>query len=309
MREIFAIITGESPNVKLLNSPMMNPSAPPTTGLLLTIRALLPALNEQEQKVGQYILDHPDEVVHLAIGELALRCAVSDATVFRFCRKIGTDGYQDLKIRLAMEWTPGQPVTYAAVSRDDSLAVAVRKAFAANLKALEDTLNVLDLATLQRAADAVLNARRVDIYGSGGGAVAALELQYKLMRVGVRALPHTDAEMQVISATLLRSDDLAIGISHSGESRDVLRALEVAKGVGAKTIAITNHPLSPIAMTADISLCTAAQEALAHGYPLGARVAQVGLIDALYASLALQRQAEVERSQMRIAEALHSLPG
>ncbi len=288
---------------------MNESSAAAAPSLLLTIRGLLPSLNEQEQKVGQYILDRPDEVVHLAIGDLAQRCLASDATVFRFCRKIGADGYQDLKIRLALESAPGHPATYATVSSQDSLATAARKVIAADLKALEDTLTTLDLAVLERAAGALLAARRVDIYGSGGGAVAALELQYKLMRVGVRAVPHTDAEMQVISATLLTPADLAVGISYSGESQDVLHALEIAKEAGARTIAITNHPLSPIATTAEISLCTAAQEALAHGYPLGARVAQVGLIDVLYTCLALKRQAEVERSQARIATALYGRPG
>jgi DNA-binding MurR/RpiR family transcriptional regulator len=198
---------------------------------------------------------------------------------------------------------------YTPVQAGDTLGEAAGKVIAADVKALEDTLRVLDLTAFDRAADALLAARRVDIYGSGGGAVAALELQYKLMRVGVRAVPHTDAEMQVISAILLTSADLAVGISHSGESHDVLHALEIAKEAGARTIAITNHPASPIAQLADVNLCTAAQEALAHGYPLGARVAQVGLIDVLYACLALKRQAEVERSQARIAEALYRRPG
>jgi len=85
---------------------------------------------------------------------------------------------------------------------------------------------------LERAADALLAARRVDIYASGGGAIAALELQYKLMRVGVRAMAHTDAEMQVISATLLTTADLAVAISHSGESQALLHALRIAKEAG-----------------------------------------------------------------------------
>jgi DNA-binding MurR/RpiR family transcriptional regulator len=275
------------------------------TDLLLTIRGLLPSLNEQEQKVGQYVLDHPEEVIHLAVSDLAQRAAASDTTVFRFCKKIGTDGYPDFKIHLTQELASVRQTTYTPVQASDTLGEAARKVIAADVKALEDTLRVLDLTALEQAAAALLAARRVDIYGSGGGAVAALELQYKLMRVGVRAVPHTDAEMQVISATLLTPADLAVGISHSGESQDVLHALHVAKDAGAKTIAITNHPASPIAQLADVNLSTAAQEALAHGYPLGARVAQVGLIDVLYTCLALKRQAEVERSQARIAEALY----
>ncbi len=66
------------------------------TKLLLRVRALLPALNEQERKVGQYVVDHPAEVIHLAVAELAQRCAVSDATVVRFCKRVGTEGYPNL---------------------------------------------------------------------------------------------------------------------------------------------------------------------------------------------------------------------
>jgi DNA-binding MurR/RpiR family transcriptional regulator len=301
--------TDLSSDASVRSSIMTEAPVPSTTGLLLAIRGLLPALNEQEQKVGQYVLDHPDEVIHLAMSDLAERCAVSDTTVYRFCRKVRTDGYQDFKIRLALELTPGHLATYAMAFAGDGVIESARKVIAADIKALDDTLSVLDFAALERAADGLLGARRVDIYGSGGGAIAALEMQYKLMRVGVRAVPHTDAETQLISATLLTEVDVAVAISHSGKSQDLLHALQVAKVAGAETIAITNHPASPLARLADISLCTAAQEALAHGYPLGARVAQLGLIDVLYTCMARKRRAEVDHSEARIAEALYGRQG
>jgi len=277
--------------------------------LLLHIRALLPSLHEQEQKVGQYILSSPEEVVRLAIEDLAERCHASDTTIFRFCRKVGAAGYQDLKIRLAQGMAAARAPTYAVISDADTLSEIAAKAIQANVKALEDTLVVLDLPAVDRAAKVMLGARRVDIYGAGGGAIAALDLQYKLMRLGVRAVPHTDAEMQVVSATLLTAADVAVAISHSGESQDVARALVVAGRAGAQTIAITNHPGSPLAMAAQISLHTAAQESLAYGYPLGARVAQVGLIDVLYSYMALMRRAEVDQNHARIAAALQKRQG
>lgn len=277
--------------------------------LLLTIRAQLPSLYEQEQKVGQYILRNPEEVVRLAIEDLAERCHASDTTIFRFCRKVGATGYQDLKIRLAQTMAAARAPTYAVIGDADTLGEIARKAIQANVKALEDTLAVLDLEAVDRAAKVLLGARRVDIYGAGGGAIAALDLQYKLMRLGMRAVPHTDAEMQVVSATLLTAADVAIAISHSGESQDVARALAVAGKAGAHTIAITNHPGSPLATAAQISLHTAAQESLAYGYPLGARVAQVGLIDVLYSYMALMRRDEVDQNHTRIAAALQKRQG
>lgn len=284
---------------------MIEPHTPVQRNLLITIRGLLPSLNEQEQKVGQYVVDHPDRVVHLSVTDLAQRCVASEATVVRFCRKVGAEGYQNLKILLAQELNSTSAIPYAPVEREDTIGVAVHKVISADVKALEDTLTVLDVTALEKAADALLAARRVDVYGSGGAAVAALELQYKLIRVGVRAVVHTDTEMQVISALLLTSADAAIGISHSGQSSEILHALNVARESGARTVAITNHRASPIAQAVDISLSTAAQEALAHGYPLGARVAQVGLIDALYTCMSLKRPGEVERNLNRIATALY----
>lgn len=283
----------------------MESSATTPGSLILMIRGLLPAFNEQEQKVGQYVLDHPREVIHLAMNDLAQRCAVSETTVFRFCRKVDTIGYQDFKIRLALELAAGQALTYASAEPGDSVAEAAAKAIAADIKALQDSLSVLDARALEAAADALLAARRVDLYGSGGGAIAVLELQYKLMRVGIRAVPHTDSEMQLISATLLTRNDVAVAISHSGEAQEILQALRAAKAAGACTIVITNHPASPLAEAADIRLLTASQEALSYGYPLGARVAQVGLIDVLDTVMALKRQAEVVDSQARIARALN----
>lgn len=274
--------------------------------LLLTIRALMPTLNEQEQKVGEYVLGHPERVIHLAMSDLSRNCGVSDATVFRFCKKVGTDGYQNFKIELAQDLAFRGASTYNPVASGDTLEEATRKVIQADIKALEDTLSMVDLAALDRAADMLLAARRTDLYGTGGSLVTALELQYKLMRVGVRAVVHTDAETQTVSAALLTPADVAVGISHSGESLDVLHALEVARSSGAHTVAVTNHPASPLAQAADVTLCTSAQEALAHGYPLGARAAQVGLIDMLYAALSLKRRAETEQNQSRIAAALHN---
>jgi RpiR family transcriptional regulator, carbohydrate utilization regulator len=268
----------------------------PPHNLLLTIRGLLPSLNEQEQKVGQYVLDHPYEVIHLAMVDLAERCGVGDTTIFRFCRRVKTDGYQDFKILLAQELSPRNRPVYEAIAVGDTAATAAQKAVAGDVKALEDTLRVLDLEALGRAASALLAAQRVDIYGSGGAAVAAQELQYKLMRIGVRAIPHTDAQMQLMSAAMLTSNDVAVGFSHSGTAPDVRQALAKAKEQRAMTVAITNHPASPIARLADISLCTAAQEAAVHAYPLGARVAQVGLIDVLYACLVLKQEASAKAS-------------
>lgn len=118
----------------------------------------------------------------------------------------------------------------------------------------------------------------------------------------MQGVAYTDTQMQVISASLLSPQDVAVGISHSGASPDTRHALEIARQAGATLIAITNHRTSTIAQMADISLSTASQESSARGYPLGARIAQVGLIDILYECLSLKRRDETERRMAKIAQ-------
>ena len=132
---------------------MIEPRMSSQKNLLLTIRGLLPSLNEQEQKVGQYVVDHPEQVVHLSVTDLAQRCVASEATVVRFCRKVGTEGYQNLKIVLAQELNSTSAIPYAPINSGDTIGAAVRKVITADVKALEDTLTVLDLVALEEAAD------------------------------------------------------------------------------------------------------------------------------------------------------------
>ena len=137
----------------------------PAPNLLLTIRGLLPSLNEQEQKVGQYVLDHPYEVIHLPMAELAERCGVGDTTIFRFCRRVRMDGYQDFKITLARELPLATPAVYAAVAAGDSLAQAAHKVIADDMKSLEDTFASPGYGQLARAAEGRCRPRWADITG------------------------------------------------------------------------------------------------------------------------------------------------
>lgn len=274
----------------------------PDGNILLRIRGLLPSLNEQEQRVGHYVLDHPEQVVGLSITDLAEACGASDTTIFRFCRQVGTEGYRDFKIALARTLAVPQTLTYAAITPQDTLSAMAKKVISSSIKALQDTLSILDMKALEATLDAILGAGKVDIYGAAGSGIAASELQYKLMQLGIKSNAYLDAQMQMMSAALLTRDDVAIGISHSGRLRETVKALETAKAAGATTICITNHPASPVTEVADIKLYTAAEETTTVGDPLSARIAQLAIIDLVYEGLILQRHEQAHKNLARIAE-------
>ena len=259
----------------------------------------MPSLTAGEKKIGDYVLRYPDGVVKLSITELAEACGVSDATIFRFCRKVGTEGYQDFKIALAKELV-SDGLVYADVVPEDSLVTMAEKIVEANVKALRDTLKVLDVEALDRALDAILAANRVQIYAVGGSGVAARELQFKLMQLGINANAFIDSQMQFISASLLTDADVGIAISHSGTKRHTVEALKLAKASGATTICVTSHPASPAAEVADIKLCTSAWENLVHDDSPSVRNAQLALIDVIYKGIIMR---EPQRTRVSLSKA------
>lgn len=286
-------------------APHREPTGPEPTHLMVDVRGLLPSLNEQERKVAEYVLDHPEEVVRLAISDLAQAAQVSDATIFRFCRKVGARGYQDFKILLAQELSSTPVLVYRAIAPNDSLGEMVEKVIAAGLKALQDTWQALDLKQLDRTLEVILAANKVDIYGAGGSGLTARELHGKLLQLGLNARVYQDTETQMISAALLEEGDAAIGISYSGRLRETVESLALARTRGATTMAITNHPGTPITQVADLVLLTAAPHQSSRGDPLSARVAQLALVDVLYQGAILKRYHASQVRLKQITELVH----
>ena len=97
------------------------------SALIMKIRSFLPEMSQAEKRIAQNVLANPREIVQMSITELAARSKVSDATVVRFCRRLGMQGYQEMKVTLAQDlvspiesirWnTPCASSTSASLSR------------------------------------------------------------------------------------------------------------------------------------------------------------------------------------------------
>jgi RpiR family carbohydrate utilization transcriptional regulator len=274
------------------------------TGLLLQIKKMLPSLPDQERKVGEYLLQHPHEAVDQTIVSLARLSGVSNTTVSRFCRRMGFDGCRQMKIALARDWGTPSTLVYIESQPDDTLASVAQKIFAANIQTLYDIQRSLDLNVLDQVVEAILGARRVDIYSGGGAGIAARELHFKCMHLGINANAFLDSQMQVMSAASLACDDVGIGISHTGMQSHVAEALALAREGGAATVALTSYPGTPVAKAADRVLSTASlAAAITYDSPT-VRNAQLAIVDVIYEAMLL-KGAELARDKMgRVARAI-----
>jgi RpiR family transcriptional regulator, carbohydrate utilization regulator len=255
-------------------------------GSFVRLQGAYSGLRAAEQRVADFILKAPDELIYLTVTELAERTHTSESTVVRLCQKIGYKGYQEFKIVLARDLVEETTEIYAAIEPGDDLATVKTKVFQANAQALRDTIEVLDDGELQRAVDALANARRVEFYGVGGSAPLALDAYHKFLKLGLQAIALSDGDLMAMSSSLLGAEDVALGISHTGASRDVTDALGRAKAHGATTVCITHRPASPITKVSDVVLVTAAQQTAFRSDASSSRIAQLTIVDTLYVGVA-----------------------
>ena len=282
------------------------------TPTVVKTRGLLPSLSRAEQRVAQLIIDEAGTAATLTISELARRAETSETTVVRFCRAIGFSGYPELRLRLAteagraQEEASPQAVMGSDISPTDDLAQVVKTIAFADARAVEDTAVQLDLGVLERVIEAVVGARRVDIYGVGASAFVAQDFQQKLHRIGRLAYAWSDLHLALTSAALLDERDVAFGISHTGNTIDTIEVFAEAGRRGAKTVALTNFPKSPITRVADLVLTTAARETTFRSGAMASRLAQLTVIDCVFVGVAQRTYPQTRAALEATYEAVRS---
>lgn len=278
-------------------------------GVQARLHAASQFLTEAEQRVANFIEQHPEEMIHLSVQALAQRIQASEATIVRCCRSLGYHGLRDLKLALAAESTIPLQQIHEDILPEDNVAMVARKVLQSDIQAIADTLSVLDEKLLERAVEALLSATRIDFYGIGSSMPIVLDACYRFLRIGLPATVMTDPAMQAVSASQLPPNSVAFAISHSGSTRETLNALRCARQRGAFCILLSSHMHTPLSAYADVSLITAARETAFRTAALTSRIAHLSVIDALYVAVALRRPeaslAALEASTAVIAE--HSL--
>jgi DNA-binding MurR/RpiR family transcriptional regulator len=265
---------------------------PAADSVLVRVRAAQSELSGALQRVAELVLADPASAARATIVELAERSGTSPATITRFCRALGFEGYAELRLGIAAE--TGRAARAAGwmvdIGREilptDPLDKVLGQIIAADTRALQDTSARLDLAAVDRAATAIAGAKRVDIYGISGSALVGAEMQLCLHRIGIPSWAWTEVHNGLASSALLSAGDVALGISNSGQTRETIEMLAEAGSHGATTVALTSYPKSPLADVADIVLLTSTHETTFRPDALSARHPQLVVLDLVYIAVA-----------------------
>ena len=272
--------------------------------MIIKLKTLLPTVSKSEQQVFKFICENPDKIIYFSISELAESCHVSEATIIRACKSAGASGYQDLKVTLAQDIVlPIQSIN-EEISFSDDAATLVNKVFQSTLNTLQYTRNTIRIEDIEKAADCLLNARRIMIIGFGNSRAIALDLLHKLVRLGLNAIVYQDSHIDTIGASFLTEDDCLFAISHSGSTKDIVDTARIAHEQGAKVITLSNIGKNPLLKYSNISLHTASNETKYRIAAIDSRVAQIVLIDCIYTMIAIRKKDAVQGFN-KIEKALH----
>jgi DNA-binding MurR/RpiR family transcriptional regulator len=259
--------------------------------VLVRIQGLLPELSGAVAQVAREVLDDPGVVTRSTIVELAESTGTSPGTVTRFCRALGLQGYPDLRMAVAAEMgrvaARGWEFDLGTeIAIGDGLDTVLRVISAADLWALQATIDQIDVAAIERVVETMATADRIDLYGIASSAVMAMELQLRLHRIGRPSWAWSEVHAGLTSAALLGPGDFALAVSFSGRTRETVELLAEAAGHGALTVAVTSFPRSPLADIADVVLTTAVRETTFRAGTLASRHSQLLVLDLIYIGVA-----------------------
>ena len=217
-------------------------------------------LTRSGHAVADYLLQHADEAQYLSISSLARECNVAEATVFRFCRALGFDGYHEMRIALAQANATGTMSSQRELQPGASTETLFEHASARLFTAINGTQNALSAEAVDEAARMLRESKQVFCFGQGGSMLLANDICARFASLSTKFRTSGDSHLQLLTASLMNEADVVLFVSYSGATRDMMETLRTAKAAGAKIILLTHYEDSPGASLADVVLRCGAQE-------------------------------------------------
>ncbi len=238
---------------------------------------------DSDEKIAKYFLENINEVIYSPLSNLSKEIGVGEATILRFCKKNGFKGFQNFKIELAksMNETDKENLNesnYISIVAKNMIDSITATEGLVNQKSLEESINL------------ICNAKKLVIFGNGNSGITAIEIEGRLLRSGYSAKAIIDNHYQIIESTLLTKNDVVIAVSLSGETKECIDAIKIAKSNNAKIISITSFIKSEIVSLSDVVLQTSVKEKPFQGGSMFAKVSQIYIADLIATGIELKQK-------------------
>ncbi len=236
-------------------------------------------LTTQEKHIVDFILNNPHIVFHSTAHELAQLTYTSSSTIVRLCKKLGTQGYPDFQLKLALEYQPSSTPFRSEdqlIAEQGNVLAAIESVPYLYEQALNETRRLLNPTVLQRIIDWVRESHRIDIYGNDMNYYLAQQACTKWNELGISAIAHNSPNLHYLNTMTPSQTTLSFVISHTGENLSMIDAATILSQKSMKVIAVTSNNHSTLSRQ-----CT--ETLLTHGYYEQLRLSKMStMVSVLY---------------------------
>ncbi|MDQ7096652.1 MurR/RpiR family transcriptional regulator [Desulfosporosinus sp. PR] len=241
-------------------------------------------LTNIEKKIVDYIIKNESEIIWYTLTDLAEKIRASEAAIIRTCKKLGYTGFQEFKINMALSKIHSLTKVeneIKDIDNDGSIKTLSEKVRQMHIIAINEVFANLNHTEIENIAKKLLEARFINLFAFGGTLPIAVDLNYKLFRMGLSSAVIVDQREQRMKAALAKPGDVFWGFNFSGMGANLYDILLLARENGATIISLTSNKNSPVAKISDYKLLGVNNcETLFTGTT--DRLTQLAIIDVLF---------------------------
>ncbi|WP_285767347.1 MurR/RpiR family transcriptional regulator [Peribacillus sp. SI8-4] len=250
--------------------------------LIYGIECSMSKFTKTEEELANYILQHPEEMSQLTISQIAKKLHISPATITRFCQKLSFSGFNQFKHELKrFVDLRNTPKHMKDLKQVDYFA----KLYQDHMNIIDHTFHITSYEDIQKAVSFLTKAKKIHVYGIGSSGIAAHEFKSKFFRIGLFVEAITDPHQAMMDAALSNPESVVIGISISGATKEVIRAVKIAKKQGSHILVFTGDKHSELSQLSDLTLLVTSKNSMHMGQNISPLLPLLLLFDLLYTEL------------------------
>jgi len=264
-------------------------------------------MTKTQKLISDYIVKQPSSVLRMSISQLSEVIGVkSESTIVRFYRFLGFGGYHEFKVTLATEIAGNTIMPSFDIESDDSIKTIKDKIFSGAINTLSVNQKMMHTEIIEQAIDLLENAKRIILLGYGTSGIIALDLFFKLTRIGYNCYYNPDSHINSVALSNPMEGDVFICISFSGESNDVIKPIE-NRPPQVKVIGITGNEKSTLGKKSDVCIEIISEEKNYRTDAMISRIVRIALNDIIFVGLCLKQGNSVKDKLLTAKRALSHL--
>ena len=273
------------------------------------LRPYLTSFNDTEKIIADHFIKLGHDVVNKTLSNLADDTGLSEATIFKFVKKIGFDGFPNFKISVAsnfqnIEERKNELTVFSDISKEDSSYAIAQKLVYSNKLALDNLIGSLDEERINQALNLIYDSQTIHFFGQGASSVIALDSYHKFLRTRFLCNYISDYHMQLSYATKLGPNDCVFLFSHSGETNETIEVARILRNNQVNIIVLTGNHHTDLVKLSSISFVVDSEESAFQSETLTSRILYLTIIDILYVALMYHDEAKNKDSLEKIRKAL-----